>query len=1231
MGRLDLKLLGVPQAILDGRRRDFRIRKALALLAYLAVEGGMHRRDELAEFLWPGSRGGRGRTTLRSALARIRRALDQGEQGETGSGVGPSESGFLLIDGDMVGLRLGPEVGLDLDILREAYLVARTTVDETNGATREDLISTLRSTEAACRSEFMEGFELEDAPEFDLWLEAQRATWRSRHGTVMARLFELEYDAGEFATAAGTAERWVWRDPTNETAWVGLMEARSMAGDPQGALDAYEEYSRKLRWLELDPGSEAEALSARVQEQVHAARKRENRVPLGPLTMPFTGRAADFGALVKEYRAAGSGAARAVAVTGEAGIGKTRLVEEFLGWAASRGADALSSRALETGTQPPYGSLIDALRPRLERERAPDDLLDDSWLAELARILPELRDRYPDLPPPAADVSGAQALLHEAVARLGAALARSGGLNEPLVVFLDDLQWSDRATLDALRYACRSWTREGVPVLLVVSAREEDLESDALGGWFPSLRRELPVRRLALSPMKEDDIHGLLRLLVEVTGQDRDENPTQLEELGRWLLGQSDGHPLFLAQIVGALLDRGVLVERTGPDGRRKIVLSGERFDEAGLRGLVPAGLRELILEKLRPLPAHASDMLAAGAVLGGDFGFESLLTVAGLGETEGLSALDGLVLSRLIEEAKPAQPGAYYSFTHDKVREVAYTEAGEARREVFHRRALEYLQERGAPAAELAGHALAARALPEACGHLVAAAEEAMVVFAARDAIGYYERAQELLADPQGGTPTIGTPEERVRLFERLGHAYELLGDLARALEAYERVLAEARAAGDPEAEWTALFRLALLGTESITRPEEEGDLYRGVSRRSAATRDGGVPVGARAGADAGDGTPNVPNVFAWSPSYSRARVEEALSLARTLGPDELIAPSLVGFGAVEATAGRWAKAADAAEEALTIYARLGDRAMEAEMLDFIATAEVMTGSPSDAVHRMRRHPGLTGELGDLDIHRADVHGFVLGLVETGGDYGEALSAACAGAKAARSLGYPIRLLINLVRQGDTYLALLALEEARAVYEEMARIAPRTAFRAIGFSKLCAVAALSGDWPEACEMAVGAAQSRGEVVLQESEPLHRHLEVEALLRGGEEALAREELESFGEAVGENQRFYLAYLRSAAVFARWKGDADKTLSHLREAQVLAERFELPGEIWQVCTTIGEVHEGREEAGPSARAFGRAAAVIRGLAEKMSDQDLRRRYLAAPQTSRVLEKAQARKA
>ena len=124
------------------------------------------------------------------------------------------------------------------------------------------------------------------------------------------------------------------------------------------------------------------------------------------------------------------------------------------------------------------------LGQRLEQENAPDDLLSDVWLAELSRLLPELHDRYPDLPAPSADATLARTRLPEAVTRLGQALAA----RSPLVLFIDDIQWADAASLDLLHYLARVWAERGTAVLILLTLRTEARRVDpSLEAWVSSL------------------------------------------------------------------------------------------------------------------------------------------------------------------------------------------------------------------------------------------------------------------------------------------------------------------------------------------------------------------------------------------------------------------------------------------------------------------------------------------------------------------------------------------------------------------------------------------------------------------------------------------------------------------------------------------------------------------------------------------------------------------------
>ncbi len=221
------------------------------------------------------------------------------------------------------------------------------------------------------------------------------------------------------------------------------MRVHLALGDGTVALQVYATCRAHLvEELQVEPSADTIALaehirttSARRPGSCSARPTSAENQPPGDLIAPLVGRASAFTQLVGCYQQARLGQPQTVLLVGEAGIGKTRLANEFVAWAQAQGAEALSGHAFELGGRLPYQPLVEALRPRFEEENAPEDLLDDLWLSVLSRLLPELRVRYPDLPAPTQDELAARLRSFEAVARFLDALAK----RTPLVLLLDDL------------------------------------------------------------------------------------------------------------------------------------------------------------------------------------------------------------------------------------------------------------------------------------------------------------------------------------------------------------------------------------------------------------------------------------------------------------------------------------------------------------------------------------------------------------------------------------------------------------------------------------------------------------------------------------------------------------------------------------------------------------------------------------------------------------------------
>jgi tetratricopeptide (TPR) repeat protein len=246
------------------------------------------------------------------------------------------------------------------------------------------------------------------------------------------------------------------------------------------------------------------------------------------------------------------------------------------------------------------------------------------------------------------------------------------------------------------------------------------------------------------------------------------------------------------------------------------------------------------------------------------------------------------------------------------------------------------------------------------------------------------------------------------------------------------------------------------------------------------------------------------------------------------------------------------------------------------------------------------------------------------LGLSEIG-EYEEALEFCRRGTELARKLPNAFLLWLNLTHLGWAYERLLALEEARTIHEEALNLR-RTLGPQCEVSssiRLCTVAALSENWEDAYAHIKRAHQGRTSFDVLGNLSLPH--EVEALLRGGDERSAREEVRQRAERGEVNERERVAYLRSLAVLSEFEGDTQTAIDHLYEALTLAEKIGLPGELWQIRSRIGELHERRGEAEQAQQAFSRAAHVLKDLAARIKDEGLREGFLAAPRVRRVLER------
>ena len=1221
MGRLILRLLGTPEVSHAEQPLTFQTRKVLALLAYLAVEQGVHSRDKITALLWPESDEERGKASLRRALAYLRESLD--EPSHEGSRRVSLPSTHVLIEHHSLSFNLASDFKGDTQTLQTAFTLARR---RSSGDPRTHLVH-LQMGASCYRGNFLDGLSLPDAPDFEDWLLLQRESWRRQANTVFDRLSQWQTDAGELENALETTTRWVEHDLLNEMAHTRLMQLHSALGDRPAALQAFERCRAVLeRELSVEPSLETMMLAERIRSQTSPVREpvmHEAPSPREAWEFPLTGRAAEHRALVTAFQTMLQGRMQVATIEGEPGIGKTRLAREFLKWARAQGADVLEARAFETGSRLPYQPLVEAMRSRLEGEQDLQALLGDVWLAELARLLPEFHEQVPGLPPPLSlGEAEARTRLFEAVARLGHALAKRA----PVVLFIDDAQWADAASLDVLQYASRRWATAHLPVFLLYTFRSDDLASSvALADWLGSLERNLPVRRQALTSLTFEETLRLVQSLFGAGkgtpgngGEGQPEMDESIEAWSQWLFAETRGHPFFLIEHLKLLADRkGLLHNEAGT-----VLLPPDLImPQEAAQSPLPASVRDFIHARLTRLSQTALTLCMAAAVLGDGCTFDQLCRVADLNDNQALSALDEGVTRGLLQET-----GGRCFFAHDSIRAGAYAEAGEIRRRVLHRRALEALQTASASPAELAQHALAA-GLPDAAARLsIAAGDAAMRVFAARDAIAQYEQARQLVRrshespQPSGEENVVVSLAELSQLYLQLGWAYELSSQFAQAESIYKELLTLARALHEPVMECAALNRLATQAaqnSQNLARAEEL--LQQALAIAESSQNKAGVAETAWNLAQTG--------FYAAKMSASLPHAERALTLARALNQQELIGRSLHALATLEAALGKQEESLSHAEEARILYATLGNRVREVGCLCVIAKASIDGGHLQEGIDAAKAALAMSEAMEDTWGQINAAAQLVPGLLDRGA-YGEAYSVGQRAVALARALEITPLLVIILTEWGNVSRAMLAPEAAKIAHSEALT-------RCEGFmpphytgwiaGELCADCVVAGQWEQAHTYALKAAAARDPTILLGGAA--RWYEIAALLWGGNADQAREEVRRLGEGMNNNRRSALPYLRSLARLAQSRGEVDATIAHLQEATRVAEEVGVLGELWSICVELGEMYRKQGDERQANRTFTRAAEIIQALADTMEDQQQRTSFLSAPVVKRVVEHVQ----
>ena len=903
---IEVYLLGPPRVERDGELVGFDTRKAVALLAFLALTDRPRPRDALVDLLWPGTPPEQGRGAFRRTLSTLR------------SAVGPE---LVEATRDHVRLVKGPHLVVDVDGFRQA---------RGDGDSERAV--------ALFRGDFLEGFAVRGAPEFEEWVGAEGDGLRRELAAALADLASAQEARGDTTGALQVVRRWLSLDPLHEPAHRELIRLLAATGDRAAALSQYRECVRTLsRELGVPPLSETtrlyEAVNLGTFDPLAPTRPA---VPPSSLTpLPFVGRDDDLRACVAVHEGIDQ-AGRVVVVEGEAGIGKTRLAEELVAAGRRRGAAAMVARAYEDEEGLAYAPVVEALRHRLADGAAWLTEVDDRAVSEAARLVPELADARAFAPAPPLDGPGARARFLSGVWDTLVA-AVTGEL--PGILFVDDVQWADDATLGLLSYGLRRLA--GRPVLVLFTWRTP--HDHALRRAAIELARSGgAVRRL--DRLSEEAVGALVRARV---GEHTD------TRLSRTLVEQTEGLPLLLVEY-----------------------LQSAELPEGDWR--LPSAARDLLRSRLDPVSETGRQVLAAAAVIGRSFGSDAVREVSGRSDDETVVALEELVRRGLVREGPDD-----YDFTHEQLRALVYDETGLARRRLLHGRAGDTLH---APPGAVARHLQMAGRDDEAARVYVAAGEQARTVFANVEALAHL-RAALALGHPDGTAihTTIGdlltrtgdypgallsletaasgaTGERLAGIEHRLGRLHHRRGEwalaeahLLAALEASPKparavITADlsltAHAGGDPR-------QARALAAEARELADQVGDLLALCQAHNLlgmlATADGDT-----------DGALE---------SLGRSR-----ALAEETGDLDLRVAALNNLALARRVRGELDAACVLTREALDLCTAVGDRHREAALHNNLADLLHASGRAEDAMAHLKSAVAIFAEVGGSEEPRPEV-----------------------------------------------------------------------------------------------------------------------------------------------------------------------------------------------------------------------------------------------------------------
>ena len=779
MSQFSLSLLGPPRVRFGEADVTLERHKGLALLAYLAVTGGPHRRDELAVLFWPELDPPHARGGLRHVLWSLTAKLP-----------GP----WWQVEREAIGLLPGPDLSLDVTRFRQLLTVVRAHPHSSIPACAE-CCATLAEAITLYRGDFLAGFSLRGCAAFDEWQLSEAENLRRALAAALEQLSHAQAAQAQFETAGAYALRWLALDPLHELAHQQLMRLYAWSGQRSAALRQYDACVQLLdAELGVSPHEQTVQLFRAIRDDTLAAPDRLvlelGAGAISSLSAPtpargtslvarpaasthpvvagldrmvpghFIGRELEWAQASAAWRRAVAGLGQVLLVSGEPGIGKTRLVRELALAAQGGGARVLVGECAARG-ELPYAPFAHIAREVLDRPEA-TPALSAAVRADLLSLAarPGTRQRHP-ASPGLADPNLERQRLFDSFKTACLELAEA----TPLLLVIEDVHWADAGTLALLRDLARQIARSRL--LLLITYRDTEValsETRGLPDWLLELNRERQAQAIQLGRLSRQQSGRMLAALLasgEVSEAFRD-----------GLFDETEGNPFFMEEVCKTLIEAGTLY------------FSGGTWHREDLRAVVlPATVRAAILARVQRLPAATQEVLRLAAILGREFDFDLLQAASHQDEAALQTALDQAGRAQLIS-ANPsdARAGpARFRFVHALIPFALREALGGLRLQRLHRQTAQALERVRPEEVEcLAAHYTAAGETSKALAYTVQAARRAQDLYDYETELYHLQAALRLTQ----------ARERRLALLEQVGDVQQQREANTDAVRAYQEAL---------------------------------------------------------------------------------------------------------------------------------------------------------------------------------------------------------------------------------------------------------------------------------------------------------------------------------------------------------------------------------------------------------------------------------------------------------